>query len=90
MIKIRKVKKEKNRNMKKIILITTLLFTLTVNNAVAEKDCKDLPGFKKIGKKSTEYAKCIALKSKEVGKKNLKKLNTDSKLTDWIKKKLNK
>ena len=90
MIKIRRVKEKKNKNMNKIILIITLLFTISINNAVAEKNCKDLPGFKEIGKKSTEYAKCLALKSKEIGKKSLKKLNTDSKLTDWIKKKLNK
>ena len=29
-------------------------------------------------------------KNKELSKKGLKKLNTDSKLTNWIKKKLNK
>ena len=51
---------------------------------------KDLPGFKKLGKGSVEYTKCIAKKGKELGKKGLKKLNTDSKLTDWIKKQINK
>ena len=59
-------------------------------SVLAEVNCKDLPGFKKIGKDSIEYTKCIANKGKEIGKKGLKKLNTESKLTDWIKKKLNK
>ena len=75
--------------MNKIILITVLLFSMSINLG-ANVNCKDLPGFKKIGKDSIEYTKCIAKKSKEVGKKGLKKLNTDSKLTDWIKKKINK
>ena len=43
-----------------------------------------------IDKNSEEYIKCMAKKTKKLGKKGLKKLNTDSKLTDWIKKKLNK
>ena len=75
--------------MKKIFLIFT--FTLTLqSNVLAEKNCKDLPGFKKLGKGSVEYTKCITKKGKELGKKGLKKLNTDSKLTDWIKKQINK
>ncbi len=75
--------------MKKTFLIFT--FTLTLqSNVLAEKNCKDLPGFKKLGKGSVEYTKCIAKKGKELGKKGLKKLNTDSKLTDWIKKQINK
>ena len=75
--------------MKKTFLIFT--FTLTLqSNVLAEKNCKDLPGFKKLGKGSVEYSKCIAKKGKEFGKKGLKKLNTDSKLTDWIKKQINK
>ena len=67
---------------------------MTSSKIHAEQRCKDLPGFKKIGKDSIEYTKCIAKKGakkgKEIGEKGLKKLNTDSKLTDWIKKKLNK
>ena len=75
--------------MKKTFLIFT--FTLTLqSNVLAEKNCKDLPGFKKLGKGSVEYTKCIAKKGKELGKKGIKKLNTDSKLTDWIKKQINK
>ena len=70
--------------MNKIILITVLLFGMTINLG-ANVNCKDLPGFKKIGKESIEYTKCIAKKVKPKVK-----LNTDSKLTDWIKKKLNK
>tara|TARA_Y100000992_G_scaffold129757_1_gene85516 strand:- start:221 stop:448 length:228 start_codon:yes stop_codon:yes gene_type:complete len=75
--------------MKKSFLIFT--FTLILqSNVLAEKNCKDLPGFKKLGKGSVEYTKCIAKKGKELGKKGLKKLNTESKLTDWIKKQINK
>ena len=59
-------------------------------NLNAEENCKDLPGFKKIGKDSIQYMRCIANKSKKIGSESIKKLNTDSKLTDWIKKKLNK
>ena len=75
--------------MKKFIIIGILII-FTSLNVSAEIDCKNLPGFKKVGKDSIEYSKCIANKGKELGKKSLKKLNTDSKLTDWIKKKLNK
>ena len=75
--------------MKKSFLI--FIFTLIIqSNVLAEENCKDLPGFKKLGKGSIEYTKCVAKKGKELGKKGLKKLNTDSKLTDWIKKKMNK
>tara|TARA_B100001057_G_scaffold224583_1_gene224849 strand:+ start:505 stop:744 length:240 start_codon:yes stop_codon:yes gene_type:complete len=79
--------------MKKIYLVGILLIFTSLKLS-AEVDCKKLPGFKKIGKDSLEYTKCIAKKgakkSKEIGEKGLKKLNTDSKLTDWIKKKLDK
>ena len=75
--------------MKKIYLILILLISTSLNLS-AEIDCKKLPGFKKIGKDSVEYTKCIAKKGMSIGEKSLKKLNTDSKLTDWIKKKLNK
>ena len=75
--------------MKKIFLISIFIFGFQ-SNIFAEENCKDLPGFKKLGKGSIEYTKCVAKKGKELGKKGLKKLNTDSKLTDWIKKKMNK
>ena len=75
--------------MKKFYIIGILIIFTTLEVS-AEIDCKNLPGFKKVGKDSIEYTKCIAKKGKELGKKGLKKLNTDSKLTDWIKKKLNK
>tara|TARA_B100001029_G_C14640680_1_gene224120 strand:- start:273 stop:500 length:228 start_codon:yes stop_codon:yes gene_type:complete len=70
-----------------LIFILSLIFQ---SNIFAEENCKDLPGFKKLGKGSVEYTKCIAKKGKELGKKGIKKLNTDSKLTDWIKKQMNK
>ena len=75
--------------MNKLYLVITIIM-FTSLSVLAEVNCKDLPGFKKIGKDSIEYTKCIANKGKEIGKKGLKKLNTESKLTDWIKKKLNK
>jgi len=53
-----------------------LLATTTYLNA--EQNCKNLPGFKKIGKSTGEYLKCLESKVKK------NKLNTDSKLTDWI------
>ena len=70
-----------------LIFILSLIFQ---SNIFAEENCKDLPGFKKLGKGSVEYTKCIAKKGKELGEKGIKKLNTDSKLTDWIKKQMNK
>ena len=72
-----------------LIFILSLIFQ---SNIFAEENCKDLPGFKKLGKGSVEYAKCVAKKGKELGKKGLKQLNknSDSKLTDWIKKQINK
>ena len=75
--------------MKKLHLIFIFIFSFQ-SNVFAEENCKDLPGFKKLGKGSVEYTKCIAKKGKELGKKGLNKLNTDSKLTDWIKKQINK
>tara|TARA_X000000950_G_scaffold110142_1_gene138839 strand:- start:568 stop:795 length:228 start_codon:yes stop_codon:yes gene_type:complete len=75
--------------MKKLYFILILLI-FTSPNLLAEIDCKKLPGFKKIGKDSLEYTKCITKKGVSIGEKSLKKLNTDSKLTDWIKKKLKK
>ena len=75
--------------MKKSFLIFIFIFNFQ-SNVFAKENCKDLPGFKKLGKGSIEYTKCVAKKGKELGKKGLKKLNTDSKLTDWIKKQINK
>ena len=75
--------------MKKFYIIGILIIFTTLDVS-AEVDCKNLPGFKKVGKESVEYTKCIAKKGMSIGEKSLKKLNTDSKLTDWIKKKLNK
>ena len=75
--------------MKKSLLIFIFIFSFQ-SNVFAKENCKDLPGFKKLGKGSIEYTKCVAKKGKELGKKGLKELNTDSKLIDWIKKKMNK
>ena len=49
-----------------------------------EKKCKDLIN------KPIEWSKCVKDKSIDLSKKGSKKLNTDSKLTDWVKKKLGK
>lgn len=65
--------------MKKIFLIATILIT-TSTYLVAEQKCRDLPGYKKLGKDSAEFVDCL--------KKSTKfKLNTDSKLIDVIKSK---
>ena len=45
---------------------------------------------KKLIDKPLEWSKCVKDKTIQLGKKGSKKLNTDSKLTDWIKKKLEK
>jgi hypothetical protein len=74
----------------KIFLYIIAIVTLITSNLVANENCKNIPGFKKLGKESLEYVKCLGNKSKELGKQSLKKLNTESKLTDWIKKKLEK
>tara|TARA_B100001559_G_C16283109_1_gene521592 strand:- start:194 stop:409 length:216 start_codon:yes stop_codon:yes gene_type:complete len=68
-------------------LIVCLLFNIFLIGNVYSVDnqkCVELDD------KPKEYAKCIAQKSKELGKKGIDKLNTDSKLTDWIKKKIGK
>ena len=72
--------------MKLKTLIFIIISSIYFSNAYSEQkiDCRDLAD------KPIEYSKCIAEKSKEMGKKGLKSLNTDSKLTDWVKKKLNK
>ena len=61
---------------------------MTSSKIHAEQRCKDLPGFKKIGKDSAEYIECLLNKAKEVKKDGKFKLKTDSKLTDWIKKQI--
>ena len=62
--------------MKKIFLIFVILFVSSTYIG-AEQKCSDLPGFKKMGKDSLEYIKCLKNKTKV-------KLNTDSKLTDLV------
>ena len=47
--------------MKKFYIIGILIIFTTLDVS-AEVDCKNLPGFKKIGKDSIEYTKCIAKK----------------------------
>ncbi len=71
--------------MKKIIFILVASLLL-IQNSNSEENirCADVRDNHK------EYTKCITKKGKELGKKGLKKLNTDSKLTDWIKDKLGK
>ena len=70
----------------KSLLIYLFISLFLVGNVYSStnRKCADLRD------KPKEYAKCIAIKSKELGKKGMDKLNTDSKLTDWIKKKLGK
>ena len=72
--------------MKLKTLILSIISSIYFSNSYSEQkiNCRDLTD------KPIEYSKCIAKKSKEVGIKGLKSLNTDSKLTDWVKKKLNK
>jgi hypothetical protein len=64
--------------MKKIILISLVGALISLNAYAAEKKkCSDLDGFKKIGKDSVEYIKCLAASQKF-------KLKTDSKVTEII------
>mgnify|MGYP001250602242 CR=1 FL=1 len=71
--------------MKTLILtIISSIFLIINLNATQSENCKNLTN------KPIEYSKCIAEKGKQLGKRGLNKLNTDSKLTDWIKDKLNK
>ena len=62
--------------MKKLFILTIILVSSSYN-VYAEQNCKELPGFKKLGKDSGEYFKCL---------KNSKKLKlkTESKLTDVL------
>ena len=60
-----------------------MLFTILIpSNLMADKKCADMLGSKTINKDSPEYIKCVAKKAKETAKK----VNTDSKATDWVKK----
>ena len=70
--------------MKYIILIIFFNIFLITNLFSGEKKCKDLID------KPIERSKCVKDKSIDLSKKGSKKLNTDSKLTDWVKKKLGK
>jgi len=70
--------------MKYLVIIIFLGLFMVSNLLSDEKKCKDLVD------KPIKWSKCIAQKSVELGKEGSKKLNTDSKLTDWVKKKLGK
>ena len=70
--------------MKYIYTFLILNLIIFQNLTAEEKKCRDLRD------KPAEYSKCIANFGKDLGSKTLKKLNTDSKLTDWIKKKIGK
>ena len=70
--------------MKYIIFIITFKIFFISNLFTEEQRCKDLVD------KPIEWSKCIKDKSIDLGKKGSKKLNTDSKLTDWVKKKFGK
>jgi len=63
--------------MKKIIIIIVFFFG-TTSLGFSKENCKELPGFKTIGKESVEYIKCLT----KIGKIKLK---TESKLTDIVK-----
>ena len=70
--------------MKYIILLIFFNIFLVSNLFSDEKKCKDLID------KPIEWSKCVKDKSIDLSKKGSKKLNTDSKLADWVKKKLGK
>ena len=70
--------------MKYVIIIIFLKLFLISSLFSEENQCKDLV------EKPIEWSKCIKDKGIDLGKKGSKKLNTDSKLTDWVKKKLGK
>ena len=70
--------------MKKILLFVLIAGFLNVSlQAVEKKKCSELEGFKKIGKGSTEYVKCLADNIK-IKNEDGKFFNTKSTLTDWI------
>ena len=58
--------------MKKSYLIFIFIFSFQ-SNVFAEENCKDLPGFKKLGKGSVEYTKCIGKKRERTWKERFKK-----------------
>ena len=69
----------------KIIFIIFFFYIFIISNLFSnEKKCRDLVD------NPIQWSKCIKDKSVDLGKKGSKKLNTDSKLTDWVKKKLGK
>tara|TARA_B100001057_G_scaffold466373_1_gene523452 strand:- start:171 stop:410 length:240 start_codon:yes stop_codon:yes gene_type:complete len=72
---------------KRIFIIISSLFLWSSVFANENKMCKELVD------KPIEWSKCVKEKSISIGKKGIelgkessKKLNTDSKLTDWLKK----
>ena len=70
--------------MKYIIFMIFFNIFFISNLFSDEKKCKNLVD------KPIEWSKCIKDKGVDLAKKGSKKLNTDSKLTDWVKKKLGK
>ena len=70
--------------MKYIIFMIFFNIFFISNLFSDEKKCKNLV------EKPIEWSKCIKDKSLDLAQKGSKKLNTDSKLTDWVKKKLGK
>ena len=70
--------------MKYIIIIFFFNISIITNLYSDEKKCRDLVD------KPIKWSKCIKDKSINLSKKGSKKLNTESKLTDWVKKKLSK
>ena len=71
----------------KIIKHLLIIIVVSTGSSHAQQKCMDMLGSKTINKDSPEYIKCVAEKTKEAAKKGINKLNTDSKATDWIKKK---
>ena len=70
--------------MKYIIIIFFFNISIFTSLYSDENKCRDLVD------KPIEWSKCIKDKSIDLGKKGSKKLNTDSRLTDLVKKKLGK
>ncbi len=68
--------------MKYVILMTFFNIFFISNLFSDEKKCKNVVD------KPIEWSKCIKDKSVDIAQKGSKKFNTDSKLTDWVKKKL--
>ncbi len=70
--------------MKYFYYFIIIIFFITQNLFSEEKKCRDLRD------EPVKYSKCIAKFGKDIGTEGLKKLNTDSKLTDWIREKFGK